>query len=368
VVATGSTMDWAESDSEQVTLNLQFASSQAADEAIIVTDLDGKVVFAYDPEQDETTGEHYRGYQGAVISCPQFQVGATYNVYVGGDVEGTDVDGLYDAATVTGFTGATLQQYTGTDVGFGGPGGFPGGEDNGEFQPPEGFDPGQMAQPPEMNGDFQPPEGFEMPEQPDGQAGFDPANMQRPDDGQQPDGQQPELGQMPDMGQAPGQFGGETGPAATGFYMTDKVNAFSGVADYTPFTDVVSGAWYADAVSTAVENGWLTGLTDTTFGPADSLTGAQLTAALAAKGIADATVPDGDLTRQQLAQILYDALGDEAEADLSGFSDADAIDADSLTAVQWAVARGLLQGMDDGTLRPDAPVTRAQAAVILSRL
>ncbi|MDE7243878.1 MAG: carbohydrate-binding domain-containing protein, partial [Oscillospiraceae bacterium] len=60
VVATGSTMDWAESDSEQVTMNLQFASAQDAGEAVIVTDQSGKVVFAYDPDQDETTGTENR--------------------------------------------------------------------------------------------------------------------------------------------------------------------------------------------------------------------------------------------------------------------------------------------------------------------
>ena len=55
VVATGSTMDWAETQSKQVTMNLQFAADQASDEAIIVTDLNGKVIFAYDPDKDETT-------------------------------------------------------------------------------------------------------------------------------------------------------------------------------------------------------------------------------------------------------------------------------------------------------------------------
>ena len=250
VVATGSTMDWAESDSDQVTMNLQFASSQGADEAIIVTDLEDHVVFAYDPDKDETTGAHNRGYQGAVISCPQFQVGETYQVYVGGDVEGTETDGLYDAATVTGFSGAALQQYTGTDVGrgFGHPGG----------QRPDGFDPGDGQQPPEgfeLHGDGQqPPEGFEVPG--DGQQppeGFEapgdgqqpPEGFERPDEGQQPpngmDRRPDGEGLPPDgePGPMPGGFdpaGGGQEPADSGepstqFHMTDKVNAFSGVTD-----------------------------------------------------------------------------------------------------------------------------------------
>ena len=184
VVATGSTMDWPESNSSQVTMNLQFASSQEAEEALIVTDTEGKVVFAYDPEKDETTGSYSRGYQGAVISCPEFQMGETYYLYVGGDLNGEEADGLYDASTVTAFEGAARQQYTGTDVGgfgpgsgmmggfggpgmggpgqggFGGPGmgGFGGpGSENGEFG--RGDRPfGENGEMPEM------PEGMEMPE------------------------------------------------------------------------------------------------------------------------------------------------------------------------------------------------------------
>ena len=154
VVATGSAMDWPESASGQVTMNLQFASDQTSDEAIIVTDRDGKVIFAYDPDKDETAGSNNRGYRGAVISCPEFKVGETYHVYVGGDVEGTDVDGLYDISTVTGFSGAVRQSFTGTDVrGFGafgkggsrpGEGGFPGGpQDGGRPEPPAGGRPGE---------------------------------------------------------------------------------------------------------------------------------------------------------------------------------------------------------------------------------
>jgi len=141
VVATGSTMDWAETQSKQVTMNLQFASDQASDEAIIVTDTEGKVIFAYDPDKDESTGSNNRGYRGAVISSPEFKVGDTYHVYVGGDVEGTEIDGLYDISTVTGFSGASRQVFTGTDVrgfGPGGRGGFPGGPEA-EFAEIEGF-------------------------------------------------------------------------------------------------------------------------------------------------------------------------------------------------------------------------------------
>ena len=214
VVALGSTMDWAESDSDQVTMNLQFASSQSAGDAIVVTDEDGAVVFAYDPSEDETAGEHIRTYTGAVLSCPNFEVGNSYDVYVGGVVSGTEVQGVYDVAAVTGYEGGAQQGYTGTDVqqgpGAGGPGmgdGMPGGG-----EPPAG-------------------NAGERPE------GEPPADGDRPGDAPA-DGGQPAGGDAPSApaGQAP-EGGANVGSsdATTSaevqdvFYMEDKVNAFSGV-------------------------------------------------------------------------------------------------------------------------------------------
>lgn len=211
VVATGSTMDWAETQSKQVTLNLQFSADQASDEAIIVTDLNDKVIFAYDPDKDETTGSNNRGYRGAVISSPEFRFGETYHVYVGGNAEGTETDGLYDVTTVIGFSGAKRQVYTGTDIrgfGPGKPGGFPGG--------PEGMPP--MT--PDGQGGFPGrPEGM-PPIPPDGQKGF-PGG---------PGGMPP----MPPDGQSgfPGNFEGQNaGEPSVDFFMNDTVNAFSGVTD-----------------------------------------------------------------------------------------------------------------------------------------
>ena len=224
VVATGSTMDWAETDSKQVTMNLQFAANQSSDEAIIVTDQEGKVIFAYDPDKDETAGSNNRGYQGAVISSPEFKIGETYHVYVGGDVEGTDVDGLYDINTVTGFSGAVRQVYTGTDVrGFGpggfGFGGFPGGGPGGRQEERGGF-PGE---PSAGEGGSTPGQPGDMPEMPDEFRGG-------PNDG---DGfGQPPAG-MPGgpMGGPGGFMNAAAGEASADFFMNDTVNAFSGVTD-----------------------------------------------------------------------------------------------------------------------------------------
>lgn len=128
VIATGAAMDWAESDSKQVTMNLQFASDRSGNDAIIVTDTNRKVIFAYDPDNDESTGSDYRGYRGVVISSPDFKVGETYNVYAGGEIQGFALDGIYLPLTISDFSGASRQVYTGSDLQ-----GFPGGG-----MPPDG--------------------------------------------------------------------------------------------------------------------------------------------------------------------------------------------------------------------------------------
>ncbi|MBP3673265.1 MAG: carbohydrate-binding domain-containing protein [Oscillospiraceae bacterium] len=253
VIALGSTMDWAESDSNQVTMNLQFAQYQTSGSAVVVTRQDGTVIFAYDPSEDEVLGENTRQYQGAVISSPNFQVGESYNVYLDGTVTGTDDGGMYDVTTVSAFSDGTQMMYTGTDVGMFGPGGMGGGFGGG--QRPDGMTEGEVPELPEgetMPADWQPsdgtrpddfdrerPEGFdgEMPTMPEGETmpeGFEG----RGDRGQKGDGEMPELPEgetMPadfdpsEMGQMPDTQGQSSANDSTLFYMSDKVNAFSGI-------------------------------------------------------------------------------------------------------------------------------------------
>ena len=218
VIAMGSTMDWAESESEQVTMNLQFAGQQKAGSKIVITKEDGTEIFSF-----ANDSEYDRGFSGLVLSSAAFQQGETYYVYMDGQ----------------------QMAYTGTDVGRG-PGGF-GGRPGGM---PEGFQPGQMPEGFEMPEDFDPsqmfggnlPEGFDpsqmggMGQRPEGgrenmtpPEGF--AGKERPEGMERPEGFEP--GQMPE-GFDPSQFGGRgesagTGEKQTGFYMNDKVNAFSGV-------------------------------------------------------------------------------------------------------------------------------------------
>ena len=114
------------------------------------------------------------------------------------------------------------------------------------------------------------------------------------------------------------------------------------------FTDVESGLWYSNAVAWAAANGIVNGISETEF------------------------APSGDLTREQLATILYRYAQDQgydvsASADLSGFPDADQIQSYATEALSWAVAEGLLQGFEDDTLQPGGTATRAQIATILMR-
>ena len=115
-----------------------------------------------------------------------------------------------------------------------------------------------------------------------------------------------------------------------------------------PFTDVAAGTWYTDAVLWAAQNGIVNGLGENTFAPMNTL------------------------TREQLVTMLYryaEAEGYDvsAAADLSGYPDADKVQTYAQEAMSWAVAEGIVAGMEDGTLNPAGNATRAQIATILMR-
>lgn len=225
VIALGSTMDWAESDSDQVTMNLQFAGQQSSGDALVVTQADGTVLFAYDPSDDEILGANARRFQGAVISSPNFQVGESYHLYLGGVVSGPDSGGIYDVTAVTGYENGIRQCYTGSDLQMR-PGGMGGGEmpsggwESGEHpEPPDGWSDGERT-----SGDRpEPPEGFDKKEQPDGR---------QPPEGRK-DSEVPQLpenwpdGEMP-QDSFPG-VNSQSGDGDSLFLMQDKVNAFTGI-------------------------------------------------------------------------------------------------------------------------------------------
>ncbi len=221
VVALGSAMDWAESDSGQVTMNLQFAAYRDSGCAIVVTREDGTVVFAYDPSEDEVAAENARKYSGAILSCPYLTQGESYRLYLEGTVDGTDIGGIYDIFSVTGYEGGQPMAYTGTDVRMhpGGMGGFGGQRPQGDFrgEKPEDFG-GEMPQ------DFTRPNG-ERPEMPDGA----PPEMFNGTPPEIPEGMEPPQGGFAPMdGTAV-----PKGEAHTLFFMQDMVNFFSGITAVT---------------------------------------------------------------------------------------------------------------------------------------
>ena len=175
-----------------------------------------------------------------------------------------------------------------------------------------------------------------------------------------------------------------------------------------PFRDVAPGAWYEEAVRYVYEAGLMQGTTGTTFSPGRTSNRGQIAAILhrlegspragtppftdvaadsycadavawaeknnIVRGFEDGTFrPEGRITRQQLAAILFRYLehrgADTAgRADLSRFSDTAAVADYAREAMAWAVSAGLIQGRSDGTLDPAGSATRAQTAVILQRL
>ena len=203
VVALGAAMDWAESDSEQVTMNLQFSQHQNG--ALCITGEDGAEVFSFDPATDPVLKEYDRGYQGVVVSCPAFRVDDSYEVSVGG----------------------TKMMYTSTDV-MRGPGGF-GGFGGGKGQHPQGGMPafGEGERPAMPEGEVPTwPEG-EAPARPNGNRG----EGRNPNGwgNRTPNGEPPADGQNPGSNRNPNAQH-DPGTGNTRFYMQDKVNFFSGLS------------------------------------------------------------------------------------------------------------------------------------------
>ena len=119
-----------------------------------------------------------------------------------------------------------------------------------------------------------------------------------------------------------------------------------------PFNDVPRGQWYTDAIWWAKLMGVVAGTSATTFDP------------------------EGEITREQLAVILYNytkqfAPGSlTATGSLAGFPDAASVSSWARTEMAWAVGNGLISGTGSGSvayLTPQGSATRAQVAAILMR-
>ncbi|MBQ2095774.1 MAG: S-layer homology domain-containing protein, partial [Firmicutes bacterium] len=173
------------------------------------------------------------------------------------------------------------------------------------------------------------------------------------------------------------------------------------------YTDVAKGAWYEKAVNYAVDNGLMGGTAADKFSPDTALTRAQLLTILwakegkpvvnyampysdvaadswyeeairwaAAEGVlsqkSGKIVPNGVLTREETAVLLrnYAALtGADTSigenTNILSYTDAFEISEGYASALQWAVAAGVINGTAADKLSPKGTLTRAQAAAML---
>ena len=174
------------------------------------------------------------------------------------------------------------------------------------------------------------------------------------------------------------------------------------------FTDVTAsnvGSWAADSIDFCADNDLVNGKSTYSFAPKDNLTRGQLVAILyRAAGSPSVTgttnpfndvktgdyyynavlwaykndvvngtgagkfSPNANVTREQIAAILYRYMGSPAATgSLSGYTDRSKISAWATTAMQWAIGKGYITGTSSTTLDPLGQATRAQAAVMLHR-
>lgn len=86
-----------------------------------------------------------------------------------------------------------------------------------------------------------------------------------------------------------------------------------------------------------------------------------------ANGVSDGTDPNGSITREQLAAMLYRYCGSPAASgSLSAYADAASVSAFASDAMQWCVNNGIINGMD-GLLNPQGQATRAQVSAMFAR-
>lgn len=120
-------------------------------------------------------------------------------------------------------------------------------------------------------------------------------------------------------------------------------NAFSikETAQKTEFKDVILGAWYEKYVAAVQGSGIMLGTGDSEFGVGMNI------------------------TRQDLAVILYRAMGVTDEARECSFTDSSDIDGYAKEAVAYFSGKGIINGYEDGRFLPHKYVTRAEAAKLI---
>ena len=121
-----------------------------------------------------------------------------------------------------------------------------------------------------------------------------------------------------------------------------SASAASTARKATDFKDFDRNAWYADAVSAAVDNGLL-------YGKSSSIID-----------------PNGAMTRAEMAAIINRSFGCYVKADISKYTD--------VSKSKWyyddvamAVQMGTYNGRSSSTMAPDAPISRQEAMTVVAR-
>lgn len=164
--------------------------------------------------------------------------------------------------------------------------------------------------------------------------------------------------------------------------------------DAFPFIDVHPGDWFYDDVYTAWERHLVAGMTEDLYMPQRAMSRAMTVTILSRfeeeiptvdgawyesarvwgmeNGICDGTRMEEDVTREQLATMLwryarYRGWDVSARGDVSAFSDTDKISPFADDAITWATGTGILGGKGEGILDPGGKATRAEFAAMLNR-
>ena len=166
------------------------------------------------------------------------------------------------------------------------------------------------------------------------------------------------------------------------------------VADRSKDFIDMRGHWAKNEADTVVARGLFNGTSDTMFSPSLPMTRGMVVTVLArmsgadtsggakwydkgcawavANDISDGTAPESSITREQLVTMLYryaKLRGVDVTAGgtaLQSFSDYESVSSYAVEAMDWAVTKGLVNGIN-GRLEPQGTATRAQVAAIFAR-
>ena len=175
-----------------------------------------------------------------------------------------------------------------------------------------------------------------------------------------------------------------------GLAITVEGNVTVKIVDNTKeFVDGEEQPWASESITFVASRELFNGVKEDTFGGDTNMTRAMALAVLARldgvdaygadwaekglqwaleKGISDGKDLDQDITREQLAVLLYRYAGEpEVTANLDAFTDAASVSPWAADAMAWVVENGIINGMGDGTVNPQGYAVRAQVATILMR-